>query len=117
MMNKGLRFGVVTVQVDVSWEEMVERWRSVEHLGFDSVWLADEFVYFTQPTKPWLEACARASATNHHRRKWAGDAQDSCRPGADMELTMETGMVFRWDVGSYAGAKQVDRGLLQRARP
>ncbi len=55
-LNKGLRFGVLTAQVDVSWETMVERWQYVEKLGFDSVWLADEFVYFTQPDKSWLEA-------------------------------------------------------------
>ncbi len=56
MKNNGLRFGVVTAQIDVSWETMVERWRYIEQLGFDSVWLADEFVYFTQPTMPWFEA-------------------------------------------------------------
>ena len=56
IMNKGLRFGVVTAQLDVSWKKMVERWRYIERLGFDSVWLADEFVYFTQPTMPWFEA-------------------------------------------------------------
>ena len=56
MTDKGLRFGIVTAQVDVSWAKMVERWRYIEQLGFDSVWLADEFVYFTPPTKPWFEA-------------------------------------------------------------
>jgi len=50
-MSKGLRFGVLTAQVDVSWETMVERWQYIEKLGFDSVWLADEFVYFTEPDK------------------------------------------------------------------
>ena len=55
-MNRQLRFGIVTVQVDVSWEKMVERWRYIEELGFDCAWVVDEFVYLNQPSAPFLEA-------------------------------------------------------------
>jgi len=55
-MREEMRFGVSTTQVDVTWEEMVKRWRYVETLGFDSVWLADHFAWFLTPHAPWYEA-------------------------------------------------------------
>jgi alkanesulfonate monooxygenase SsuD/methylene tetrahydromethanopterin reductase-like flavin-dependent oxidoreductase (luciferase family) len=54
-MNKELRFGVITLR-NVSWAQVTERWQSIETLGFDSVWVADHFVDFTQPSRPWFEA-------------------------------------------------------------
>jgi alkanesulfonate monooxygenase SsuD/methylene tetrahydromethanopterin reductase-like flavin-dependent oxidoreductase (luciferase family) len=54
-MGMGLRFGVITLQ-NAPWGEMVERWRSIEELGFDSVWVADHFVDFSRPREPWFEA-------------------------------------------------------------
>jgi alkanesulfonate monooxygenase SsuD/methylene tetrahydromethanopterin reductase-like flavin-dependent oxidoreductase (luciferase family) len=54
-MNTALRFGVLTLP-SVRWEQMVERWQTIEALGFDSVWVADHFVNFTQPQTPWFEA-------------------------------------------------------------
>lgn len=54
-MNRKLRFGVATAQ-NVPWEKMVERWRFIEELGFDSVWVADHFAFFTRPSMPWFEA-------------------------------------------------------------
>ena len=54
-MNQELRFGVLTIQT-VSWEKMVERWQSIEALGFDSVWVMDHFAMGTEPTMPLFEA-------------------------------------------------------------
>jgi alkanesulfonate monooxygenase SsuD/methylene tetrahydromethanopterin reductase-like flavin-dependent oxidoreductase (luciferase family) len=54
-MGTNLLFGVITIQ-NATWEEMVDRWRRVEELGFDSVWVADHFVDFTNPKAPWFEA-------------------------------------------------------------
>ncbi len=54
-MGVELRFGVITLQ-NAPWGEMVERWKSIENLGFDSVWVADHFVDFTRPREPWFEA-------------------------------------------------------------
>jgi len=53
-MNRELRFGVGTVQ-NVSWEKMVKRWKSIEALGFDSVWVADQFCICNKPTEPWFD--------------------------------------------------------------
>ncbi len=53
-MNVKLRFGVGTAQ-NVSWVEMVKRWKSIESLGFDSVWVADQFVVCSQPKGQWFD--------------------------------------------------------------
>ena len=54
-MDEKLRFGVLTLP-SVPWEQMVERWQTIEALGFDNVWVADHFVNFIQPHTPWFEA-------------------------------------------------------------
>jgi alkanesulfonate monooxygenase SsuD/methylene tetrahydromethanopterin reductase-like flavin-dependent oxidoreductase (luciferase family) len=55
VMDRELRFGVIALQ-NAPWGEMVERWQSIEELGFDSVWVADHFVDFSRPREPWFEA-------------------------------------------------------------
>jgi alkanesulfonate monooxygenase SsuD/methylene tetrahydromethanopterin reductase-like flavin-dependent oxidoreductase (luciferase family) len=69
-MSQRLRFGIVTFQ-NVPWEDLVKRWLSVEELGFDSVWVADHFVNYVNPSGPWLEAwtllAALASQTSRIR--------------------------------------------------
>jgi alkanesulfonate monooxygenase SsuD/methylene tetrahydromethanopterin reductase-like flavin-dependent oxidoreductase (luciferase family) len=54
-MNANIRFGVLT-SPSVPWEQMVERWQTIEALGFDSVWLPDHFVNLRQPRTPQFEA-------------------------------------------------------------
>lgn len=49
------QFGVITPQC-VLWDELVEQWKSVEALGFDSVWIGDHWVNFLQTNTPWFEA-------------------------------------------------------------
>ncbi len=51
--------------------EELERWKSIEALGFDSVWVADHFVDPYGPGSPWFEGwtllAALASQTNRPR--------------------------------------------------
>ena len=54
-MNKKLQFGVLTLQY-LPWDQEVARWQQMESVGFDSIWLADHFVNYMQPTAPWFEA-------------------------------------------------------------
>jgi alkanesulfonate monooxygenase SsuD/methylene tetrahydromethanopterin reductase-like flavin-dependent oxidoreductase (luciferase family) len=54
-MDNQLQFGVITLQ-HLPWEAEVARWQRMEAVGFDSIWLADHFVNFVQPTAPWYEA-------------------------------------------------------------
>jgi alkanesulfonate monooxygenase SsuD/methylene tetrahydromethanopterin reductase-like flavin-dependent oxidoreductase (luciferase family) len=50
-----MTFGIQTVP-RFAWPEIVETWRRVEALGFDSVWLPDHFVPTFRPDLPFMEA-------------------------------------------------------------
>ncbi len=54
-MGKSVRFGVLTIQ-NLPWEKEVERWKLIERLGFDSVWIADHFTDPVNPTGHWFES-------------------------------------------------------------
>jgi len=60
-MDQRLRFGVTTRQ-DLSWPDLVKRWQYIEELGFDTVWLPDHIVSFSEPTHPLLESWTVLSA-------------------------------------------------------
>jgi alkanesulfonate monooxygenase SsuD/methylene tetrahydromethanopterin reductase-like flavin-dependent oxidoreductase (luciferase family) len=58
-----IRFGVITVQ-NASWKALVKRWRFIEQVGFDTLWVAD---HFTVPVPsyvnmPWFEAWTTLSS-------------------------------------------------------
>ncbi len=59
--RRSLRFGILAIQ-NVAWADQVERWRHVEALGFDSVWVADHFIDPYRPDAPWFEAWTLLSA-------------------------------------------------------
>ena len=42
-MTHPLRFGIITIQ-DLPWPTLVEHWKHIEALGYDSVWVGDHFV-------------------------------------------------------------------------
>ncbi|MFX0030662.1 MAG: LLM class flavin-dependent oxidoreductase [Candidatus Hermodarchaeota archaeon] len=54
-MGKDIRFGVLTIQ-NLPWEKEVDRWRLIEELGFDSVWLADHFTDPVNHIGNWFES-------------------------------------------------------------
>jgi len=54
-MGNDIRFGVMTVQ-NLPWEKEVERWKLIESLGFDNVWLADHFTDPVFHTGHWFES-------------------------------------------------------------
>lgn len=51
----GLTFGIQTIP-NKTWPELVEIWRRVEALGFDSIWLPDHFVPTFRRDLPLMEA-------------------------------------------------------------
>jgi alkanesulfonate monooxygenase SsuD/methylene tetrahydromethanopterin reductase-like flavin-dependent oxidoreductase (luciferase family) len=69
-MGLNMSFGIMTLQ-HLPWEKEVERWHLIEELGFNSVWLADHFVNYMEPSAPWFESwtllAALASHTNSIR--------------------------------------------------
>ena len=54
-MGNKIRFGVFTSQI-LPWEQEVERWRLIESLGFDSIWLGDHFTDPVNHTGHWFES-------------------------------------------------------------
>ncbi len=64
-MTQDLRFGVLTLQ-DIPWKDELKRWKQIENLGFDSVWLADHFVNYMNPSAPWFESWTLLSALASH---------------------------------------------------
>jgi alkanesulfonate monooxygenase SsuD/methylene tetrahydromethanopterin reductase-like flavin-dependent oxidoreductase (luciferase family) len=42
-MTKQIRFGIMSIQ-DRPWPTMVEHWKHIEALGYDSVWVGDHFL-------------------------------------------------------------------------
>ena len=53
-MAQELRFGILILP-DTPWPEVLERTERYETAGLDSVWVADHFVHYANPTGPWLE--------------------------------------------------------------
>ena len=72
-MGHPLRFEVLIVP-NVSWDRVLERFRSIEALGFDLGGFADHFVDWTNPPLPWFDlwatlgAVAQATTTLRLRR-------------------------------------------------
>ncbi len=54
-MSKKLRFGIITIQ-ELPWQEEIQRWKNIETLEFDNIWLADHFLDPFNPTGNWYEA-------------------------------------------------------------
>jgi luciferase-like monooxygenase len=54
-MDQNVYFGLSTMQIE-PYHVMAERWRHLEQLGFDSLWLAGHFVHPYAPQQDWLEA-------------------------------------------------------------
>jgi alkanesulfonate monooxygenase SsuD/methylene tetrahydromethanopterin reductase-like flavin-dependent oxidoreductase (luciferase family) len=67
-MTRPLSFGVMTIQ-NVSWPTLVERWKYLDELGFDSAWVADHFTNPWYPGEPWLEAWTLLSALAAHTQR------------------------------------------------
>jgi alkanesulfonate monooxygenase SsuD/methylene tetrahydromethanopterin reductase-like flavin-dependent oxidoreductase (luciferase family) len=67
-MAQALRFSVMTIQ-NVSWSTLVERWRQLDELGFDSAWVADHFTNPWYPSEPWFEGWTLLSALATHTER------------------------------------------------
>ncbi|HBY45897.1 MAG TPA: LLM class flavin-dependent oxidoreductase [Thermomicrobiales bacterium] len=69
-MPQPLRVGICTDQ-NMPWNESVERWRYLEALGFDSLWLCDHLIQPSNPANPYFEGstllAALATATERAR--------------------------------------------------
>lgn len=50
-----MRFGVLTIP-NRPWEELVTRWRELEELGFDAIYVADALAHPRDASERWLDA-------------------------------------------------------------
>lgn len=61
-----LRFGITTPFPRVPFRKMIEGWKFVEGLGFDSIWGGDHFVNWASPTDLWYEGWTALAAMASH---------------------------------------------------
>jgi alkanesulfonate monooxygenase SsuD/methylene tetrahydromethanopterin reductase-like flavin-dependent oxidoreductase (luciferase family) len=60
-----LKLGVITLQ-GAPWSELVERWRRLEELGVETIWVADHlWGEWLKPGQPWFEAWSCLSSLAH----------------------------------------------------
>lgn len=58
-----MRLGVITLP-NAPWRELLERWRALDELGVETIWVADHLSNSLQPEAPWFEGwtCLAAMA-------------------------------------------------------
>lgn len=60
-MSHAIRFFVLILP-NAPWKELLERFRTLEALGFDVAAMADHFVDWTNPPSPWFDLWSHAAA-------------------------------------------------------
>ncbi len=59
-----MKLGVITLQ-NAPWPELVGRWRTLEELGVETIWVADHLGNWRHPGQPWFEAWSCITALAH----------------------------------------------------
>ena len=65
MAEDDIRFGVL-VSTNAPFPTLIERWKSIEALGFDCLWLPDHTADFNNPEGPWLDGWISLAAVTSH---------------------------------------------------
>jgi alkanesulfonate monooxygenase SsuD/methylene tetrahydromethanopterin reductase-like flavin-dependent oxidoreductase (luciferase family) len=104
-------FGVCTLPT-APWDELVRRWRALDALGIESIWVPDQIV--PRPGLPWLEAWtmlgAMAEVTERARLGSLISPIVLRNPGvlAKAAVTLDHASGGRADVGVGAGGHSLD---------
>ncbi len=70
MPSQRLRFGVQTAPQNTTWDELVEIWKEIDALGYDTAWTFDHFIpIFTDPKGPCFEGWIALAALAAHTRR------------------------------------------------
>ncbi len=116
-VTRRLRFGAVVLP-NRPWDELVARWREVERLGLDTLWVADHLANELRAEGPWLEGwttlAAMAASTE---RILIGTMVSSIvlRPPAllaKQAVTLDHLSGGRLELGIGAGGSALDHRLL-----
>jgi alkanesulfonate monooxygenase SsuD/methylene tetrahydromethanopterin reductase-like flavin-dependent oxidoreductase (luciferase family) len=59
-----VKLGVLTLQ-NAPWPKLVERWRRLEELEVETIWVADHLGNWMHPEQPWFEAWSCLTALAH----------------------------------------------------
>ena len=112
-----MRLGVLTLQ-DAPWPELVERWRRLDALGVETIWVADHLAWL-RPADPWFEAwsCVTALAyeTTHARIGPLVSPMTFRNPAvlARTALTVAELSGGRLELGIGSGASELDHELAE----
>ena len=64
-----MKLGVITLQ-NAPWPELVERWRALDELGVETIWVADHLGSDKlDPNEPWFEAWSCLTALAYETRR------------------------------------------------
>jgi alkanesulfonate monooxygenase SsuD/methylene tetrahydromethanopterin reductase-like flavin-dependent oxidoreductase (luciferase family) len=108
-MKQPITFGVVVLQ-HFPWQELIKIWKKIDSTEFDSIWVADHFVNYANPTEPWFESwtllAALANATSRIRLGTLVTSIPLRNPSvlARQILTVDHISNGRLDIGIGAGA-------------
>jgi alkanesulfonate monooxygenase SsuD/methylene tetrahydromethanopterin reductase-like flavin-dependent oxidoreductase (luciferase family) len=59
-----VKLGVITLQ-NAPWPELVDRWRTLDELSVETIWVADHLGSAAHPERPWFEAWSCIAALAH----------------------------------------------------
>jgi alkanesulfonate monooxygenase SsuD/methylene tetrahydromethanopterin reductase-like flavin-dependent oxidoreductase (luciferase family) len=113
-----MKLGVFTLQ-NAPWPELVERWRRLDELGVETIWVADHLANPFHPEQPWFEAwsclTAMAYVTERARIGPLISPMNLRNPAvlARTALTLAELSGGRLELGVGSGASTVDHELTQ----
>jgi alkanesulfonate monooxygenase SsuD/methylene tetrahydromethanopterin reductase-like flavin-dependent oxidoreductase (luciferase family) len=59
-----VKLGVLTLQ-NAPWQKLIERWRHLDELGVETIWVADHLANWMRIEQPWFEAWSCTTALAH----------------------------------------------------
>jgi alkanesulfonate monooxygenase SsuD/methylene tetrahydromethanopterin reductase-like flavin-dependent oxidoreductase (luciferase family) len=116
-----MKFGALTLP-NAPWPELVERWKRLDELGIETIWVADELGNALRLEQPWFEgwACvsALAQATTRARIGPLVSPITLRNPAvlAKASITVDHASGGRLELGVGAGGSEFDHDLAQVPR-
>ena len=116
-----MKLGVITLQ-NAPWPELVERWQTLDELGVETIWVADELGNPKHLEQPWFEgwACVTAMAMVTRRSRIGPLVSPITfrNPGVLVKaaVTVDHASGGRLELGIGAGGSEFDHELTQVPR-